>query len=271
MEQTCSNCGTTSPATARFCPACGVTLAATVVRGRTVVVSPQLASSPAQRNGGHRQNRGENNTLSPRPAPAVQTPVLPLPLSQRELTLFAQDISGSMDWSYDERYTKLQAAQRAVMSMVLEKARLDPHDEIGLVAFDDEAKKILDLCPIVSHKHQILEAIQSLRIEGGTDINEGLKLAREMFDWARPDVVRRIVLLTDGQGGHPLRTAEDLKTRGVVIDVRGVGDSPQNVDEKLLRKVASVVEGEVRYRFIKDSRTLVDDYTRLATKTAIGA
>lgn len=88
-----------------------------------------------------------------------------------------------------------------------------------------------------------------------------------MFDWSRNDVVRRIVLLTDGHGGEPLRTAEDLKSRGVVIDVIGVGSNPSRVDEKLLRKVASVIEGETRYRFIKDQQTLVGHYTQLANKT----
>ena len=67
-----------------------------------------------------------------------------------------------------------------------------------------------------------------------------------MFDWRRNDVVRGIILLTDGHGGHPLRTADDLKSRGVVIDVIGIGPSPSAVDEKLLKKVASVIEGESR-------------------------
>jgi hypothetical protein len=49
--------------------------------------------------------------------------------------------------------------------------------------------------------------------------------------------------------------------------VVGVGAAPTDVNESLLRSVASVVDGEVRYRFIKDSRTLVQHYTALATKT----
>ena len=48
----------------------------------------------------------------------------------------------------------------------------------------------------------------------------------------------------------------------------GVGDHSGNVDEKLLRKVASFIEGEERYRFIKDSQTLLKTFTQLAAKTA---
>jgi Mg-chelatase subunit ChlD len=113
--------------------------------------------------------------------------------------------------------------------------------------------------------------MHGLRSGGDTDIDAGLRTARGCFEWACQDVVRRIVLLTDGQGGSPLRTADDLKERGVVIDVIGVGETPGEVDEKLLRRVASVVQGELRYRFIKDQRTLVEHYTQLAGKTLLGA
>ena len=46
-------------------------------------------------------------------------------------------------------------------------------------------------------------------------------VARDMFDWNRKDIVRRIILLTNGEGGDPLHTAKDLKSRGVVIDIIG--------------------------------------------------
>ena len=90
-----------------------------------------------------------------------------------------------------------------------------------------------------------------------------------MFDWQRQDVVRRIVLLTDGEGGDPLAMADELKSRGVVIDCIGIGPEPSKVNESLLRQVASVIQGQCRYRFIKDSRTLIQHYTMLAGKTAV--
>ncbi|MGD2111192.1 MAG: VWA domain-containing protein, partial [Phycisphaerae bacterium] len=85
----------------------------------------------------------------------------------------------------------------------------------------------------------------------------------------RNGVVRRIVLLTDGCGGHPIRTAQDLKSRGVVIDVIAVGHSEEEVNVKLLKKIASTVDGELRYRFIKDQQTLVAHITQLGGKTAV--
>ena len=188
-------------------------------------------------------------------------------MNQREHTVFVIDVSASMGSHYDGRLTKLQAAIQANVTMVLNKTQIDPHDEIGIVTFNHRAHALLPIYPLNSHKREIIRALQSIGIDGGTDINEGLKAARDMFDWNRSDVVRRIVLLTDGHGGEPLRTAKDLKSRGVVIDVIGVGSDPSAVDEKLLRKVASVIEGELRYRFIKDQQTLVAHYTQLSQKT----
>ena len=78
-------------------------------------------------------------------------------------------------------------------------------------------------------------------------------------------------MLTDGHGGDPLRTSEELKAAGVIIDVVGIGPTSSDVNEDLLKQLASVVEGELRYRFIKDHRTLVQHYTQLANKTATGA
>ena len=60
------------------------------------------------------------------------------------------------------------------------------------------------------------------------------------------------------------------KAKGVIIDVLGIADSTDNVNTKLIKKVAPVVDGELQYRFIKDQQALVAHYTQLANKTATG-
>ena len=275
MSQPCPNCSSQQPDGARFCGDCGATLAATMVQGKTVlapagqppaVTSHQSPPPPAALT--HQQLQPQS-TFRPG-AGSVPGSATHL-MNQREHTIFVIDKSGSMAEPYDSRLTKVEAATRANASMVLEKARIDPNDMIGIVAFEDFAMPILPLLPVGGRKRDIIQALQTITAGGGTDINEGLKAARDLFDWSRSDVVRRIVLLTDGHGGHPLHTAQELKARGVVIDVTGVGDSPANVDERLLRQIASVVQNELRYRFIKDQQTLVSHYTRIAGKTALGA
>lgn len=276
MNRICIRCQSPNPDEARFCRACGATLGATMVRGHTVVVGPPGGPSTPP---GHEAVTPSqlqtivakaNETFGAGPVPRYPTPMSQV-RSQREHTVLVNDASSSMGEIYDGSMTKLQASKRASVTLVVQKAQIDPQDEVGLVMFRSDARAMLDLSPIQSHKRQIIQAIQSLTPENGTDINEGLKAAHDMFDWGRKGVVRRIILLTDGEGGDPLRTARDLKGRGVIIDVIGVGPSPRKVDEKLLKKVASEVEGELRYRFIKDQQTLVAHYTQLAGKTAIGS
>jgi len=69
----------------------------------------------------------------------------------------------------------------------------------------------------------------------------------------------RIVLLTDGHSteGDPLTTAAKIKTDGIQLDIIGIGGSPSEVDEKSLRQMASVVDGEIRYWFIRSVGDLV--------------
>ena len=268
MNIECKRCGAQNLAAAKFCQDCGHPTAATSV-DRTVVMSPTVitgrqlgldAKTIVQR---VQQTLGHATLVPGRKTVTVGNP------GQRELTIMLTDYSGSMADENEPGITKLQAAIRATINMILEKNRLDCHDEIGLAAFDDKGKELLGLKPVHSHKREMIQIQQSLDINGGTDVNEGLVLARGMLDWKRTSVVRRIVLLTDGQGGEPLETANELKSRGVVIDVIGIGDDPSNVDEKLLRQVASVVGGENRYRFIRDHRALLAHYTQLAGKTAV--
>jgi hypothetical protein len=76
----------------------------------------------------------------------------------------------------------------------------------------------------------------------------------------------RIVLLTDGHGGQPLKTANELKANGVFIDVIGIGGSPSAVNEQLLRKIASTVNGDTRYRFISSRKDLFQHFRQLAEK-----
>jgi Mg-chelatase subunit ChlD len=187
---------------------------------------------------------------------------------QIEHIVCAIDRSSSMSSSFNSQISKLDAAIRANVSLILEKSQIDPRDHAGLIAFRSDAEVLMPLAPLSTHKKAIIEILQSLKPDNGTDINEALVAADGLLDWSVQGVVRRIVLLTDGQGGQPLETAKCLKSRGVVIDVIGVGPNPSGVDEKLLRQVASRIEGESRYCFIRDQYSLKTHYKTLAAKTA---
>lgn len=272
MPKRCSrpDCGLPNPDLAVYCQFCGIALGATDDDGRTCVVPGDCPPIPVSKATIDEVTRRLEGVF-----PHGVTIGNPLQeanarLGQRELTVCVVDRSWSMNDPYNNGRPKLEGAVMANIEMLATKEAIDPDDEVALVVFNSQAQIILPMQPIRTHKQKFIRALQSLKPDNGTDINAGLKAARSAFDWSRRDVVRRIVTLTDGEGGDPLRTATDLKNRGVVIDVVGVGESPSRVNEKLLRKVASVVEGEVRYRFIKKMGTLVTHYQGMAQKTAIG-
>lgn len=266
MSTICTQCQSLNPPSAKFCPGCGNCLVASSSQTQMLANSADAAV-----------RMGLTSKTLVRPAPTstmVRGNLIPPTRTgrvRRERVVFVVDVSGSMGERYNSTYIKIQSAIRACMSMVIEKKRIDPLDEIAIVVFNDKAIVLIALVPVGAHRAEIFHALQSLQADGGTDINEGLKAAEKLFDWGQTDVTNKIILLTDGHGGHPLGTAADLKSRGVIIHVIGVGDSPENVDERLLKQVASTVNNELQYWFIKDHHALVTEVTGLANKTVVAA
>jgi Mg-chelatase subunit ChlD len=176
------------------------------------------------------------------------------------------DISPSMEEELDPGVTKFESAIRAGVSLILGKCQVDSRDRVGIIPFDEGAEIAHPLSEVGTDKASLIQTLQSLTIGNGTDLNAGLVEADGAFDWNLQNVVRRIVLLTDGHGGSPEQTAASLRQRGVVLDVIGFGHDPSDVNEELLRSIAT----PSHYRFIKDHRTLVQHYTQLANKTQVG-
>jgi len=268
MPANCSQCYAANPTKARFCQSCGALMSGglddvgtivaqtppgpgnpTPVDIKTIIASTQKNLIPPL--------SGSSNHINPQPL-------------QREITILVIDVSGSMGFAFDQRFTKLEATQRAYQSMLVHKFQIDPLDEVGVVEFDSEGRIVSPILQLQQHKRDLLAALQSLQVKGGTDINKGLMAAERLFDWHRSSITRRIVLLTDGQGGYPIQTAERLKGKGVVIEAVGVGNTPASIDEPLLRRIASVIQGETRYWFLKNSQTLLSTMTALGEKTQIG-
>ncbi len=269
-NQSCPSCRNSNPSSARFCQSCGTPLAATCTQGRTLL----MTSGQGPPNGG---SQFDSKAIAERARKAFGagashggvSPNRTNPSNQREDVMLVCDVSGSMKEEFDHGVAKIEALQRASVNLVLQKARIDPRDRVGVVVFNDRAELRTELTGVGNDKATLIQILQDLEAGGGTDITSGLLMAREYFDWTRSDVVRRIILLTDGEdAGDPIPTADDLKRQGPVIDVIGIGTSASDVNEKLLKRVASTIQGDLRYRFIKDHRTLVSHFTSLATKTS---
>lgn len=78
--------------------------------------------------------------------------------------------------------------------------------------------------------------------------------------------MKKILILTDGRGGHPITIAQKLKKEhGMLIEVIGIAGSRSEVDEDLLRKVATTDHNGNHYQFINDSQILKEHYQNIAT------
>ena len=216
---------------------------------------------------------------------------------QPETLLTLIDLSGSMEIT-DLKPTRRAAAITANKEIIKVKGRQHPTDNIGVIGFQRSAKLLLP--PTLPSSIVGLEkTIDNAKLRGGTDFVAPLKLAYHCFFGraittmgnpftkalssiffepgidkcisitSRNDkITKRIILLTDGEHlgkDNPIHVASRLKKAGVIIDCIGIGGSPNDVDEAILKNIASRnPDGSTRYCFIGDQEELIKKYETLA-------
>ena len=176
------------------------------------------------------------------------------------------DCSGSMGLK-DYHPSRLQAAKDSAIEYVLTLKRQNCDIQIVVICFTACGSIIVPPTQI-AESVKIIKGMRSLTAGGGTSIFAGLNQAEKILgNFPGGNRQNQIVLLTDGFGGQPLNIAGKLKAQyNSTIDVVGIGGSHEDVNEDLLRKVATTdPDGTNHYRFIKDRDTLKKHYRQLAT------
>ncbi|NQV34143.1 MAG: VWA domain-containing protein [Phycisphaeraceae bacterium] len=176
------------------------------------------------------------------------------------------DHSVSMGWT-DYPPSRLQAAIDAATEYVSTLAKQSQNAHVAVVCFSDRAQLVVSLTPIRHHR-KIIKEMRSIRVQGGTDIATGLKLATKVLaEHAIKDAQVQLVLLTDGHGGNPVADSDKAKRKyNAIIDVVGIGGAPKDVNEPLLRAVATTdPDGGSHYHFVRDAHALKHHYRQLAT------
>jgi len=185
--------------------------------------------------------------------------------TRRECMILVLDCSGSMA-SPDYPPSRLKAAIDASAELIRIRAGKDPGDKVAIVSFNSQSWILTGPVALSDGEKGLIRKLRNLQATNGTDIAAGLNNALGLLGNVEAGVQSRVVLLTDGHGGQPLSVANKLKKKGVVIDVIGIGGSPAEVNEKLLRDVASTIDGDNRYRFIADRDELFRHFRQLAEK-----
>lgn len=153
----------------------------------------------------------------------------------------------------------LETVKKAAMGLV---ERLNPGDRISVVAFDHRAK-VLVSNQTIDNLDKVKRQIQRLEADGGTAIDEGLKLGIEEVAKGKKDSVSQVFLLTDGENEHGdnkrcLKLAQLAIERKLTINSLGFG---ANWNQDVLEKIADAGGGTLSY--IEQPEQAVTEFGRL--------
>ena len=186
------------------------------------------------------------------------------------LLMFALiDTSGSMDGPCDNQ-TRLGVGKQSFKTAALLAARNTPNAKMGVIAFDHEARVIIEPVSIAQNSQVLCQSIDTMQASGGTRLDSALKQAALQFERNQDRTMRSDLILTDGHsGGDVEQAATRLHQLGVQVFVTAVGNQPSDVNEELLRSIASVVDGNTAYRFVSRAAGLTSTVlmqTKMATR-----
>lgn len=157
---------------------------------------------------------------------------------------FVIDISGSMS-----DYNRLPMVKQALTMLVDE---LRPTDQVAIVVYSDTTRAVLEPTS-AEERDTIIEAIESLQIEGSTNVEDGLRLGYEIagnnYD---VDAINRVILCSDGvanvgaTGPDAIRAViRDYTAQGVLLSTIGFGMGDYN--DHMMEQLANDGNGNYAY------------------------
>jgi len=170
--------------------------------------------------------------------------------------VFIIDHSGSMSET-SGGVTKLELAKEAAARST---ELLFPTDRVGVIAFDDTASWVVPMTDL-QNQDEVVNAIGSIQIGGGTDIYAGL-LAMSKVLPDDPAKVKHVILLTDGGAditGIPQLVENLYQQNGITLSTVGVG----NDAAPFLKDLAALGGG--RYHFTNNASTIATIFTEETT------
>ena len=183
---------------------------------------------------------------------------------------FVIDVSGSMDME-----NRLELVKRSLEMLVEQLGR---GDKVSIVVYGTDARVVLEPTR-GSAQGEILSAIYSLRPEGSTNAEAGLKLGYKMAMRAyNPDGINRVILCSDG-----VANVGQVEANAILDEVRGYveegitmatfGFGMGNYNDTLMEQLAD--NGNGFYAYVDDipeaRRLFVDDLTGSLQTIALDA
>lgn len=169
-------------------------------------------------------------------AAARPVATLRVPREQASIML-VMDVSGSMA-STDLDPNRIVAAKDAAQEFL---DSLPDRMRVGLVSFSDYATLVT---PLTTDKEIVDEALENLRVRGGTAMGDGMAVALDQIDIERQagqEVPASMLVLSDGEtnrGAPPEQVAQAAMEARVPVYVIGVGTEEgaiQRAGDQLVR------------------------------------
>lgn len=157
---------------------------------------------------------------------------------------FVIDVSGSM-----EREDRLELVKKSLNILV---DHLRPNDKIGIAVYGSNGHQVLAHQDL-RHKSAILEAIASLRPEGSTNAEEGIRIGYEMAEEAFvPGYINRVILCSDGVANvgntgpdEIFKVIKDKADKGITLSALGFGMG--NYNDVLMERLGDKGNGYYAY------------------------
>lgn len=204
------------------------------------------------------QNFGELNLSSEETDPlSLFSDMLPVQIegSSEKAVVLNIDVSGSM---YGPNMDQAKAGAKACVDILGDK------DLLGVVSFSDDAKVVAPLSSAKRNAESIKSAIDRMDVEGGTQMNAGLKKSFDMLSNSGFEY-KYVITLSDGE---PFETERELIEQVEKMSSAGISCSFINIlnpsGEQLLRRLSEAGYGA--YFYCDNTSQLVD-----TMKEAVGA
>lgn len=153
---------------------------------------------------------------------------------------------------YEKESSRLEALQAAVkgfVSRTLEENQKQSDENlmhrIGIVTFSSGAETEQGLTTVTADAASAMNTtLDSLRANGGTEADEGIRVAQSVVSSAREDAQKVVIFFTDGQPGNyafdgrraasVINTANTMKNDGTLVYTIGIfeGADPSDVSSK---------------------------------------
>lgn len=190
----------------------------------------------------------------------IQGHVIPDTERKDAVLTFVIDVSGSMQME-----NRLGLVKRALRLLV---DQLGPNDKIGIVVYGTNARVVLPHTSVINKQH-ILDKIESLRPEGVTNAEDGIRKGYELASRnLQQDCINRVILCSDGVANEGVTSPElllkeirDYVDEGIYLTTVGFGMG--NYNDVLMEELAKKGNGNYAYvdRLKEAKRIFVENLT----------